>query len=44
LRVNGGTTYMGDNAKARRELGYEPRPLRAGLEATLRAEQKLLGR
>ena len=31
LRVNAGVTYMGDNAKARRELGYEPRPLRQGV-------------
>ena len=38
LRVNAGTTYMGDNAKARRELGYAPRPLREGLEQTLRVE------
>jgi nucleoside-diphosphate-sugar epimerase len=44
LRVNGGTTYMGDNSKARRELGYEPRPLREGLEETLTAEQKILGK
>jgi nucleoside-diphosphate-sugar epimerase len=44
LRVNGGTTYMGDNAKARRELGYEPRPLREGLEETLRKEQETLNR
>jgi nucleoside-diphosphate-sugar epimerase len=44
LRVNGGTTYMGDNSKARRELGYEPRPLREGLELTLRHELELLGR
>jgi len=42
LRVNGGTTYMGDNSKARRELGYDPRPLREGLELTLRHEQELL--
>ena len=35
LRVNGGTTYMGDNSKARRELGYAPRPLREGLERTI---------
>jgi nucleoside-diphosphate-sugar epimerase len=39
LRVNGGTTYMGDNAKARRDLGYEPRPLREGLEETLQRER-----
>ena len=44
LRVSAGTTYMGDNSKARRELGFEPRPLREGLEATLRAEQALLGK
>jgi nucleoside-diphosphate-sugar epimerase len=37
LRVNAGVTYMGDNSKARRELGYDPRPLREGLTETLRA-------
>jgi len=31
LRVNAGPTYIGDNAKARRELGYNPRPLKEGL-------------
>src|SRR5262249_17398977 len=36
LRVNAGVTYMGDNAKARRDLGYDPRPLREGLEETLK--------
>ncbi len=36
LRVNAGTSYMGDNSKAGRELGYDPRPLRQGLEETLR--------
>ena len=40
LRVNGGTTYMGDNSKARRELGYDPRPLKEGLEETLRYEME----
>ena len=40
LRVNAGTTYMGDNAKARRELGYNPRPLREGAEEMLREEIK----
>jgi nucleoside-diphosphate-sugar epimerase len=38
LRETGGVTYLGDNAKARRELGYNPRPLREGLAETLRAE------
>src|SRR5439155_5217241 len=42
LRVNAGMTYLGDNAKARRELGYNPRPLREGLEETLRHEMRLL--
>jgi nucleoside-diphosphate-sugar epimerase len=38
LRVLGGVTYWGDNAKARRELGVEHRPLAAGLGGTLRYE------
>jgi len=44
LRVNAGTTYLGDNAKARRELGYAPRPLRDGLAETLQHEMRLLGK
>jgi nucleoside-diphosphate-sugar epimerase len=43
LRVVAGTTYIGNNAKARGELGYEPRPLRAGLREWLEYEMKLLG-
>ena len=43
LRVVAGATYWGDNRKARRELGYDPRPFRAGWEETLRHEMKLLG-
>ena len=43
LRVNAGTTYWGDNSKARRELGYAPRPLREGMAETLRVEMALLG-
>ena len=39
LRVQAGVTYLGDNAKARRELGYQPRPLREGLAETLAYEQ-----
>ena len=43
LRVVSGVTYWGDNRKAKRELGYNPRPFRDGWEATLRHEMKLLG-
>jgi dihydroflavonol-4-reductase len=43
LRVVAGVTYLGDNAKARRELGYAPRPLEAGLRETLAHEMKALG-
>jgi nucleoside-diphosphate-sugar epimerase len=43
LRINAGVTYIGDNSKARRELGYHPRPLRDGLTQTLRHEMRLLG-
>lgn len=42
LRVIAGVTYLGSNAKARRELGYDPRPLRDGLRETLEHEMKLL--
>ena len=43
LREISGVTYLGDNSKAKRELGYNPRPFREGWEATLRHEMKLLG-
>lgn len=43
LRVSAGATYIGSNAKARRELGYRPRPLAEGLAATLLHEMALLG-
>lgn len=43
LRVIAGVTYIGDNSKARRELGYDPRPFREGWEQTLRHEMNLLG-
>jgi len=33
---------MGDNSKARRALGYSPRPFREGWGETLRHEMKLL--
>jgi dihydroflavonol-4-reductase len=43
LRISAGITYLGDNAKARRELGYTPRPLKEGLAETLYHEMRLLG-
>ena len=43
LRVLAGVTYLGSNAKARRELGYAPRPLKEGLRETLAHEMSLLG-
>jgi nucleoside-diphosphate-sugar epimerase len=43
LRIIAGVTYWGDNSKAKRELGYNPRPLREGWQETLRHEMKLLG-
>lgn len=43
LRSVAGVTYIGNNARARRELGFDPRPLRIGLEETLRHEMQLLG-
>lgn len=43
LRVSAGVTYIGSNAKAKRELGWEPRPLKDGLAETLQWEMKQLG-
>jgi nucleoside-diphosphate-sugar epimerase len=43
LRIIAGSTYIASNAKARRELDYNPRPLKEGLVGTLRHEMKLLG-
>jgi nucleoside-diphosphate-sugar epimerase len=43
LRINAGVTYIGDNTKARRELGYNPRSLKEGLAETLYHEMRLLG-
>lgn len=42
LRSSAGVTYIGTNDKARRELGYSPRPLGEGLKETLEAEQARL--
>jgi nucleoside-diphosphate-sugar epimerase len=43
LRVGAGVSYLGDNAKARRDLGYDPRPLAEGLRDTLLYEMRQLG-
>jgi dihydroflavonol-4-reductase len=43
LRVAAGSRYFATDAKARRELGWEPRPFREGLEVTLAAERAALG-
>jgi nucleoside-diphosphate-sugar epimerase len=40
LRVNAGTTYLGGNEKARRELGWTVRDLREGLAETLESEMR----
>ena len=42
LRVIAGTTYIGDNSKARRELGFQPRPFEEGLRETLLYEMRRL--
>ena len=43
LRIIAGVTYIGDNSKAKRELGYNPRPVSEGWVETVRYEMKLLG-
>ena len=43
LNIMAGTTYIGDNRKARRELGFTPRSLAEGLRETLRYEMERLG-
>jgi nucleoside-diphosphate-sugar epimerase len=39
LRVSAGATYLGDNTKAKKALGYAPRSLEEGLKETLAWEQ-----
>lgn len=43
LRIVAGATYIGSNAKAKRELGIEMRSLEAGLPETLEHEMRQLG-
>jgi nucleoside-diphosphate-sugar epimerase len=40
LRASGGATYLGNDAKAREELGFAPRSLEAGLRETLEHERR----
>lgn len=42
LRIAGGTTYWADDALARDEIGWDPRPLRQGMAQTLDAERDAL--
>jgi len=42
LRVLAGVTYLGNSAKAERELGFTARPLEEGLRETLEYEMRLL--
>jgi nucleoside-diphosphate-sugar epimerase len=44
LRVLAGTTYLGSNEKAVRELGFTARPLDEGMAQTLEHELRALGR
>lgn len=43
LRVTAGVTYLGDNKKAREQLGYKPRLLEQGLTETLHHLMQELG-
>jgi len=43
LRIIAGVTYIGNNRKAKHELGYNPRPVSEGWTETVRHEMKLLG-
>lgn len=42
LRASSGVTYLGDDAKARRELSFTTRSLEEGLRETLQAERSML--
>jgi nucleoside-diphosphate-sugar epimerase len=43
LRIIAGVTYLGDNSKARREFGYNPRPVSEGWAETIQHEMSLIG-
>jgi nucleoside-diphosphate-sugar epimerase len=43
LRASAGVTYLGSSNRARRELGFNPRPIREGLRLTMLWEMQQLG-
>ncbi len=43
LRITAGVTYLGNNEKARREIGFSVRPLEEGLRETLIHDMEELG-
>lgn len=43
LRIVAGITYLGDNGRAKKELGYTVRPFHEGWRATVQHEMSLLG-
>ncbi len=43
LRAVAGVSYTASSAKARDQLGFDPRPLREGLSQTLQEEMQALG-
>lgn len=44
LRVLAGVTYLGNNEKAKRDLGFSCRPLEDGLRETLAYEKQVLAK
>jgi nucleoside-diphosphate-sugar epimerase len=44
LRVQAGVTYLGNNSKAKKDLGYNPRSLETGLKQTLEYELQKMNR
>ena len=44
LRVLAGTTYLGANDKAVRDLGFTARPIEEGLAQTIEHELRAIGR
>lgn len=43
IRTSAGVTFLGDNSKAKRELGFTYRPIEEGLRETLEFEMEQLG-